>query len=144
MIHGCKLTLSLGEQSVHIENDAALQALLAQDTEGRTFELAQLLKQLYLNHKGEQLRIPLRSLEVEIWGHMYWDLQTRRLCKVFSAGIFRKLFAFLLRPTAWIDCGARGQDSNRRLWDFLAERPFLAKLLNPGRLINKQQNNIHK
>ncbi|WP_129715047.1 hypothetical protein [Pedobacter sp. SYP-B3415] len=137
-LHDCRLEVMVGEQTVHLTNNTELARFLSEDTKERTLELALFLKQAHLQVRGEQLKIADESLKTEIWGHVIWELQVLRLKKVLSHRMFHKIFLILLRPTAHIDCGAKGNDRNRALWDFLSKRKFLSNMLNPKRLLAKK------
>lgn len=104
---------------VRIDNDISLRRALVKQPEAATRLLVAGIKADYEAVFGTRLGIGNDSFIVEIWGHLYFDhllLKHRRILRVILAfGLYNRF----VRSCAVIDCGERGKDPNRWLWDRL-------------------------
>ncbi|WP_051293409.1 hypothetical protein [Olivibacter sitiensis] len=119
-INDCQVQVTFGHGTVHICNDMAFWQCVHQEPIKRVWALAALIKEDYIRHKGQALRISDRSLVVEIWGHLYYEYYVLRLKRRLNARWFDRLSVKLLKPADIIDCGEKGKDSNRWIWDLLS------------------------
>ena len=108
---------------VHITINQELRDYLKS---GRNAEqkLSVLIRKAYLQEYGVQLRITVRSLGTEILWHI-WVLD---ICRFFEGRFlyrhlppFRKLIDWFILHMEQIDCGEKKEDSNRFVWDLLAD-----------------------
>lgn len=97
-----------------------LLTFLAKDIEQRSSLLVDTIKSDYLAYKGKDLTISKDSLIIEIWGHIYAGYLARRIKKLLRFKLTNQVADFVLKRSDCIDCGERGIDSNRFLWDFLS------------------------
>ncbi|WP_257667820.1 hypothetical protein [Parapedobacter tibetensis] len=127
-IGGNQVKVIFNDGLVGIVNDMALKQAVDMQPEESVDLLVVWIKEDYLLEKGEPLVITDNSFVVEIWGHVYVDyflLKYKTLLRVILAF---GLYARFCKSCEVIDCGERGKDPNRRLWDALAPyRKAIAK-----------------
>lgn len=110
---------------VQIKNDEILKDFLDQDGVG-SMEIAAWMKKLYYQEWECELDISEKSLAIEILGHVYANDFMKLIEKLPFADnedtAFGKLVENLQEHLDIIDCGERGRDNNRFVWDALV--PF--------------------
>lgn len=104
-------------QIIRVKNDAVLMNALAKHGRKRSRQIAAYAHAYYNGKYGRQLRISERSLACEIFGH-YFIMKTAMLMR--SRHIALRFATWLIRHMDVIDCGERGTDSNRFVWDILS------------------------
>lgn len=113
-INGHDIKVNLKEYSVHLVcNYELMEAMKAGF--GNVEKLCQQLLDLHEQHFGVQLKVPLKSLIMEVLGHAYAYKMLLQLRKVADLRIFRKLSL----NACHIDCGDSAHDSNRWFWDMM-------------------------
>ena len=118
--NACRIRVSYHTCSIHLVNDVMFWKWMSADTIRRSAKLARQIKDDFRTIHKRELEISDHSLIVEIWGHLYYEYYVLRL-RHFLPG--RRLKAWAkksTKPSAVIDCGEKGSDKNRFLWDFLA------------------------
>lgn len=134
-LDGLSVHVAMEEGLVRIDNDASLRRALVKQPEAATRLLVAGIKADHEAAFGTALAIRNDSFIVEIWGHLYFDhllLKHRRILKIILAfGLYNRF----MRSCAVIDCGERGKDPNRWLWDRLVPlRHMMGKRLASIRL----------
>jgi hypothetical protein len=119
-INGCRISVRIDERSIHIDNDRQLWELLGQSAEDRTHTLIALVLEDFGQYNRRPLRVSADSLAVEIWGHVYVEYYSLHLHRRFRLRILKHLAGRIARYCEVIDCGEKGVDTNRRVWDLLA------------------------
>lgn len=128
--HTIPIQVVFEEGIIRITNDLQLWIFYDQHIIERTAWLVNIIKQDYSEFFGKPLIISNRSLGLEIWGHLYYEVFILRFSKFFRLNVYSRRMKNMLKPVQIIDCGEREKDSNRRLWDFLAPlSSFISKLL---------------
>lgn len=128
--HTIPIQVVFEEGIIRITNDLQLWIFYDQHIIERTVWLVNIIKQDYNEFFGKPLAISNRSLGLEIWGHLYYEVFILRFSKLFRLNIHSQRMKNLLKPAQIIDCGERDKDSNRRLWNLLAPLfSFISKLL---------------
>ena len=118
---------------VSIINNADLWKYFSEEVNTRTTRLTQMIKRDYREFYNKELDIGENSLMVEIWAHIYYEYYILSIGSMFRTGWVKRLIEKLVKPSQSIDCGERGGDRNRRLWDILARyRSAISKLLPEG------------
>lgn len=119
-VFGFPVTVAFEAGLVRIRNDRFLRQSVDRHPERSVDALVRSVKADYAANAGRELAIGDDSFVVEIWGHLYADhflVKYRRVLRiVFPFGLYGRF----RRSCAVIDCGERGKDPNRRLWDYLA------------------------
>lgn len=108
------------EGIIRITNNLQLWIFYDQHIVERTVWLVNMIKQDYSEFSGRPLAISNRSLGLEIWGHLYYEVLILSICKFLRLNGNSPCVKTLLKSAQIIDCGEQYKDSNRRLWDFLA------------------------
>jgi hypothetical protein len=108
------------EGIIRITNNLQLWIFFDQHIVERTAGLVSMIKQDYREFFGQPLAISNRSLGLEIWGHLYYEVFILSICKLLRLNGNSPRVKILLKSSQIIDCGERHKDSNRKLWDFLA------------------------
>ncbi|MGK6351414.1 hypothetical protein [Parapedobacter sp. DT-150] len=125
-LHDCLMVVGIEEGHIRIANDAAFKRMVTLQPVRAVTQLVNLIKADYQRHYGKPIVITDDSFAVEIWAHLYFEyflLKYHRLFRfVFRFGLYRRF----LRSCEVIDCGERGIDPNRRMWDILA--PFRGRI----------------
>ena len=110
---------------VQIKNYEKLNDFLDQDGIG-SMEIAAWMKKLYYREWKCGLNISEKSLAIEILGHVYANDFMKLIEKLPFADhedtAFGKLVESLQVHLDVIDCGEKGRDNNRFVWDMLV--PF--------------------
>lgn len=125
-----RLQVRFGDGAVHIRNDKALWDFVDEHPRESVALLVRYIKQEYLAHAGKELQVSDNSLLLEIWGHLYYEYYVLKLRRFLNFRCFDRLALKLVKPSKSIDCGEKGKDSNRWLWDMFARyTPLFFKLL---------------
>ncbi len=111
--HG--IGLKLDPQVVRVANDFVLDVYLQEQPEN-CMRLAKYICRTYRKQYGEELKISVRSLAIEIYGH--YKMQKAAIAVRRTVGESR-LTGWLIGHTAVIDCGSAEKDSNRIVWDVM-------------------------
>ncbi len=125
-----ELFVAFGQGVVRIDNNERLWVYINTHPPEKTKALTGWIQQTYAEAFGGRLEISDHSLMMEIWGHIYFEyflLRNERLGKFFFPfGLYERLVA----SCEAIDCGERGLDGNRWLWDLLGIfTPLVGKLI---------------
>lgn len=118
--HTIPIQVVFEEGIIRITNNAYLWMLFDEDIIGRTVLLVHAIKRDYHAYYGKPLAIKDKSLGLEIWGHLYYEVFILSVCKLLRLNKYARRVKNLLKSAQIIDCGERNKDSNRRLWDILA------------------------
>lgn len=134
-LDGVSVRVALVEGLVRIVNDLPFKQAVIDQPHGITTALVTEIKADYDAVFGKRLAIRDDSFVVEILGHLYFDyllLRYRRILKFICAfGLYDRF----CRSCKVIDCGERGKDPNRWIWDRLVPfRKILARRLGNVRL----------
>lgn len=130
---GNKIKVGLEPQLIRVYSNAQLWAYL----EGRAatrLERSELLvntiKADYKQHFGKTLIISNASLIVEILVHVYCDYLGLSFNRIVQIKWIQVLVKKLLERAEVVDCGEKGIDSNRWVWDLLAgSKSLLIRIL---------------
>ncbi len=129
-LSGCKLVVSFEKQLIRIASPQALQKFLSQDIELRSKILVNYIKQDYLNLIGKELAISNNSIIIEIWGHVYASYLAKSVKKLIRLKFIQSTLNLIIERSDTIDCGEKEVDSNRWIWDLLANfKGMIVKLI---------------
>lgn len=121
--HG--IAMRCPEHFVQIKNDKVLKEFLDREGVG-SMEIAAWMKEFYRREWECELDISQKSLAIEILGHVYANDFMKLVEKLPFADnedtAFGKLVENLQEHMDIIDCGEKGRDHNRFVWDALV--PF--------------------
>ncbi len=112
--------VSFEKQLIRIASPQALQEFLSQDIELRSKILVNYIKQDYLNFIGKELAVSNNSIIIEIWGHVYASYLAKSVKKLIRLKLIQPTLNLIIDRSDTIDCGEKEVDSNRWLWDLLA------------------------
>lgn len=127
---GFPVHVALKEGLVHIVNDGRFRQALVGRSERTTSILVALIKADHEVTFGRDLDIGDDSFAVEIWGHLYADYLLRKYSRLLRHVLVFGLYGRFRRSCEVIDCGERGKDPNRWLWNILMPfRKMLARRL---------------
>lgn len=119
-IDGHEVIVNIHEQLACITNDDAFKSAIASQPVQSVAFLIKSLQVDYARVYGSALAIEDDSFAAEIWGHLYAEYYLLKyknaLRFVFPFGLYDRF----LRSCRVFDCGARGKDPNRWVWDRLA------------------------
>ena len=119
-LFGSLIQISFQENSVHIVNDKELWQLLSADIENRTAALAHNIRNDFEETYKRALEISEDALVVEIWGHVYFEYFALAIQNLFKLKLIERMVESAVTYSELIDCGEKGYDNNRWLWDMLA------------------------
>jgi len=119
-LSGCKLVVSFEKQLIRIASPQGLQKFLSQDIEMRSEILVNYIKLDYLNFIGKELAVSNDSIMVEIWGHLYASYFAKSVKNLIRLKFIRSTADLIIERSETIDCGEKEVDSNRWIWDLLA------------------------
>lgn len=125
-IQGYDIKVIINEHSLHIDNDEALKKLLRADLKGNTDLLVQSLNDHFLQRNKKAFDVAPDSIAVEIWGHVYAEYFALYVKRLLDMKLIDGLLEKVFQICEVIDCGEKGYDHNRKLWDMLA--PFKATI----------------
>lgn len=119
-IDGYEVIVDIQEQLVCITNDNAFKFAIAAQPVRSVAYLISSLRADYTAAYGTALAIGDDSFAVEIWGHLYAEYCLLKYKRVLRLIFLFGLYDRFLRSCQVFDCGARGKDPNRWIWDRLA------------------------
>jgi len=119
-IGGLPIQVEMEEGLVRIANDPSLRRAVGDQPEATTSALMSLIKADHEAAYGKALAITDDSFAVEIWGHLCLDYFLLKYKVILKVVLRFGLYDRLCRSCEVIDCGERGKDPNRRIWDALA------------------------
>lgn len=127
---GEQIKVDLDLQIIRVYSNAALWQYL-RVTPGIRFNLlVNTIKADYEKEFGRVLAIGNRSLTVEILVHVYCDYLGLSFNRLVKVKWIQNLVNKLLKRAEVVDCGEKGVDGNRWVWDLLAPcAPLFIKLL---------------
>ncbi|WP_353197103.1 hypothetical protein [Parapedobacter defluvii] len=137
VLDGYAITVVIDKGLVRITNDEALKSVAADQPLTFAERLVDLIRADYQKVYGKTLAISRLSFIVEIDGHLYVEY-----CLLKYSMLFWVIFPFGLynrfrRSCEVIDCGERGRDPNRWLWDRLVPlRGWLGRRLAKAKTTN--------
>ena len=119
-LSGHELLVIFDEKLVRIKKPKALQKFLTIDIDNRSEVLVNYIKQDYFLLMGKELDITNDSLIIEIWGHVYASYFARAMKNLIKLQLVENVADFVINRSDTIDCGESEVDSNRKIWDVLA------------------------
>lgn len=119
-LSGHKLLVIFDEKLVRIKKPKALQKFLSSAIDNRSEVLVNYIKQDYFLLMGKELDITNDSLIIEIWGHVYASYFARAMKNLIKLQLVENAADFVINRSDTIDCGESEVDSNRKIWDVLA------------------------
>lgn len=119
-LDGYVIVVIFRNKLISIQESQRLFAYLAEDIEGRSAFLAELIKQDYGEIAHKKLSISTDSLIMEIWGHLYASHLARAIKTKTRIEMVTKIADFIITRGDIIDCGERGVDKNRWIWNILS------------------------
>ena len=112
------------EHSVHIVNNQELWQLIGTAPEATTTAMARLIFTEFTRLYNREFEVHPDSLIVEIWGHVYFEYMALILDNLIQLKLISIVMDKLVSYCEVIDCGEKGYDNNRSIWDMLA--PFVS------------------
>ncbi|MBC6109388.1 hypothetical protein ACFOG5_03820 [Pedobacter fastidiosus] len=129
-LENCKIKVHLEPKLIRVYSNAELWRFFDGKLNSRFNLLTETIKTNYRNHFGVDLNITNDSLIVEIVVHVYCDYIGLGFNRFIKIRWIQKLVGKLLKRAEIVDCGEKGVDSNRWLWDFLSKyKAQILKLL---------------
>lgn len=128
LLEACSISVKLEPGVIRVFSDAELWKFLNTQTSPRFTLLADTIKSDYHKEFGSVLKISDPSLIVEILVHVFCDNLGLKFNHYIKFNPLNKLISKLIHRAEIIDCGERGKDSNRWIWDSLAK--FKSLLIN--------------
>lgn len=117
---GNKIKVGLEPQLIRVYSNAELWAYLDGKANARFELMVNTIKADYEQHFGKTLAISNASLIVEILVHVYCDYLGLSFNRMVQIKWIQALVKKLLKRAEVVDCGEKGVDSNRWVWDLLA------------------------
>ncbi|WP_336517666.1 hypothetical protein [Pollutibacter soli] len=119
LINGYTLSVSFEDGAIHLMSDNALWNLLSDNVKTNVEIVSNAILNEYKGIFGKALDISLKSLSVEILGHVYAEhilaLVDRFIQKLNIDVDLKKI----IRNCSVIDCGETDKDGNRWFWNML-------------------------
>lgn len=119
-VEGYWITVNMKQGLVGITNDNAFKHAVANQPIPSVTSLIGSIQADYSMLYGTALAIGQDSFAVEIWGHLYFEYFLLKYSKLMRIIFLFGLYNRFLRSCQVFDCGERGKDPNRWLWDRLA------------------------
>ncbi len=119
-LNGCRLTVVFEPLLIRIKTPKVLKKLLAKDIDSRSVQLVKAIKQDYQALMGKELMISEDSMIVEIWGHIYAANLAKAIKNLIKLQLIENFADLIIERSEVIDCGESEVDSNRKVWDVLA------------------------
>lgn len=112
---------------VRINMDENLYSLLENEKSGAS-TIAEVIKNKYQAILGKELNIETNSLAIEILGHVYPNKIIEATSSVPMPAKAKEFIEMLHDKANIIECGERGKDENRMIWDTIdaASRSFIS------------------
>jgi len=127
---GEQIKAGLEPKIIRVYSNAALWQYLRVTPQIRFNQLVNTIKVDYEREFGQTLAISNRSLVVEILVHVYCDYLGLSFNRLIKVKWIQNLVKKLLKRAEVVDCGEKGVDGNRWVWDLLAPCiPVFIKLL---------------
>lgn len=124
-INGYNIKILFRKGIVHILNSKELNDFLKKEKKA-SLHVALFIKNTYKEKYKKDISITLKSLTIEILGHVYLDRIAKFICKIvsivplFKKSILKIANKFVLSHTDIIDIGEKQVDNNRWVWDSIA------------------------
>lgn len=119
-LSGHELLVIFDEKLIRIKKPKALQKFLSSAIDNRSEVLVNYIKQDYFLLMGKELDVTNDSLIIEIWGHIYASYFARAMKNLIKLQLVENAADFVIKRSDTIDCGESEVDSNRKIWDVLA------------------------
>lgn len=119
-LSGHKLLVVFRNGLIQIKKPHHLKQFLSSDIKNRSEVLVNYVKQDYFLVFGKELNVSNKSLIIEIWAHVFASYFARAMKNLIKIKPIEKLADFILKRSDIIDCGESNLDSNRKLWDAIA------------------------
>ncbi len=120
VLYGHSIYADIERGLVRIHNDVGIKHAIGIHPVQSMERLVSWIQDEHLNTHGRTLVIGRDSFVMEIWGHLYFEyflLKYRLLSHIiFPFGLYKRF----RKSCEVIDCGERGKDPNRWIWDRLA------------------------
>ncbi|PWS29127.1 hypothetical protein DHW03_04695 [Pedobacter yonginense] len=133
-LEGCTIKVDIEPKLIRVYGNAELWRFLDGAPSLRFDVLIDTIKKDYENHLGKPLMITNDSLIVEIVAHVYCDYIGLIFNRLVKISLIQRLVTKLLKRAEIVDCGEKGVDSNRWLWDYLARYKLQIVKLLPKKL----------
>lgn len=134
----CEVKVRLEPGLIRVYSNAELWRFIDGKANARFELMVNSIKADYAAQFGKALAISNNSLIVEILVHVYCDYLGLSFNRLVQIKWIQALVNKLLKRAEIVDCGEKGVDSNRWVWDLLANwKPFFIWLL-PKNLNAKQ------
>lgn len=132
LLDGLPVQVTFVDGLVSIVNDLPFKRAVIGRPEGNTTALVAKIKSDYKASFGNGLAIGDDSFVVEILGHLYFDYLLLRYKSLLKFICIFGLYDRFCRSCRVIDCGERGKDPNRWLWNKLVpfQKPLAGRLGN--------------
>ncbi|MFB2120096.1 hypothetical protein [Parapedobacter sp. 2B3] len=135
LLDGLPVQVTFADGLVRIVNDQPFKQAVTGQPEGNTTALVAKIKSDYKASFGNGLAIGDDSFVMEILGHLYFDYLLLRYKSLLRFICVFGLYDRFCRSCRVIDCGERGKDPNRWLWNKLVPfQKLLARRLGNVRL----------
>lgn len=106
------------DRMIRIKNDSALEEFLADPETKGALLTARYARGLYEKEIGRPVDITEDSLAIEILGHVYAGTFAQ-LAEKYHVPLLQAAMKKVKERTDIIDCGEKGVDNNRFVWDEL-------------------------
>jgi hypothetical protein len=125
-----KIKVGLELQLIRVYSNAELWKYLDGKANTRFELMVNTIKTDYEQQFGKALAISNDSLIVEILVHVYCDYLGLSFNRIVKIKWIQNLVKKLLKRAEVVDCGEKGVDSNRWVWDLLAgSKSFFIRIL---------------
>lgn len=118
-INGHWLLISFEDGAIHLTSNAALWTLLSENAKVNVEKLSTAILNEYKSIFAKELDISLKSLSVEIIGHVYAEHLLAHVNGFIQQLNIDVDLNKIIRNCSVIDCGETGKDGNRWFWNML-------------------------
>ncbi|TKC03303.1 hypothetical protein [Pedobacter cryotolerans] len=133
-LSGHKLLVVFRDQLIQIKHPHYLKEFLSSDIKNRSEVLVNYIKQDYFLLFAKELNVSNKSLIIEIWAHVFASYFARAMKKLIKLKLIERVANFIIKRSDIIDCGESNLDSNRKLWDVLANFKGIILFFLPKRI----------
>lgn len=133
-LSGHQLLVVFRDQLIQIKKPHHLKQFLSSDIKNRSEVLVNYIKQDYFLIFGKELNVTNNSIIIEIWAHVFASYFARAMKKILRFKLVENLANLIIKRSDIIDCGESNLDSNRKLWDVLANFKHLILYFLPKRI----------
>lgn len=119
MVDGVPVLIDFDEGLVGIINDEVFRRVVTGRPETVTKALFDQVQAHHQRAFGRAFEVRFDSFVVEIWGHLYAQYLLLKYRSVLKVVLLFGLYDRFYRSCEVIDCGERGRDPNRWVWDIL-------------------------